>query len=60
VPDITDGQHTVRIRYDPNFDERAVLHPSFQTNGFTTWFLEVIVKRVASLLLLTLLPFVSG
>jgi len=40
VPDITDGRHTVRIRYEPNFDERAVLHPSFQTNGFTTWFLE--------------------
>lgn len=42
VPDITDGRHTVRIRYEPNFDERAVLHPSFQTNGFTTWFLEVV------------------
>merc|ERR1712000_240709 len=40
VPDLTDGRHTLRIRYDPNFDENAVLHPSFQTNGYTTWFLE--------------------
>eukprot|EP00604_Paraphysomonas_vestita_P000269 CAMPEP_0174826522 /NCGR_PEP_ID=MMETSP1107-20130205/44161_1 /TAXON_ID=36770 /ORGANISM="Paraphysomonas vestita, Strain GFlagA" /LENGTH=407 /DNA_ID=CAMNT_0016059855 /DNA_START=1485 /DNA_END=2705 /DNA_ORIENTATION=- len=40
LPDITDGVHTVRIRYDPNFDENAIPHPSFQTNGFTSWFLE--------------------
>jgi hypothetical protein len=31
----------VRIKYDPNFDENAVPHPSFQTNGFTSWFIEV-------------------
>ena len=37
-PDLTDGRHTVRIKYDPNFDPKAVLHPSFQVNGFTTWF----------------------
>lgn len=40
VPDLTDSRHTVRIKYDPNFDENAVLHPSFQTNGFTSFFLE--------------------
>ncbi|CAM9989648.1 unnamed protein product, partial [Ectocarpus fasciculatus] len=41
VPDLTNGEHTIRIRYDPNFDENAVPHPSFQTNGYTTYFLEV-------------------
>ena len=41
VPDLTDGRHSVRIKYDPNFDDTAVPHPSFQINGFTTWFLEV-------------------
>jgi len=40
IPDLTDGRHTVRIRYDPNFDENAVFHPSFQVNGYTTWFME--------------------
>eukprot|EP00606_Chrysophyceae_sp_TOSAG23-5_P001108 GSChrysophyteH2.ASY1.ANO1.525.1 assembled CDS len=40
VPDLADGRHTVRIRYDPNFDEKAVPHPSFQVNGYTTYFLE--------------------
>lgn len=40
IPDLTDGIHTVRIKYDPNFDMDAVPHPSFQTNGYTTWFLE--------------------
>ena len=40
VPDLTEGRHTVRIKYDPNFDEKAVPHPSFQVNGFTTYFLE--------------------
>jgi len=40
VPDLTDGRHTIRIKYDPNFDENAVFHPSFQVNGYTTWFLE--------------------
>lgn len=40
IPDMTDGRHTLRIRYDPNFDADAILHPSFQVNGFTTWFLE--------------------
>ena len=40
VPDLTDGRHTVRIRYDPNFDDMAVPHPSFQVNGYTTYFLE--------------------
>lgn len=40
VPDLTDGRHTVRIRYDPNFEETSVAHPSFQVNGYTTWFLE--------------------
>jgi len=41
IPDMTDGIHTVRIKYDPNFDDTAVLHPSFQVNGFTSWFIEV-------------------
>ena len=41
VPDLTDGIHTVRIKYDPNFDENQVPHPSFQVNGFTTWFMNV-------------------
>jgi hypothetical protein len=41
IPDMTDGKHTVRIKYDPNVDESAIQHPSFQTNGFTSWFLEV-------------------
>jgi len=41
VPDLTDGVHTVRIRYEPNFEENAVLHPSFQINGYTSWFLQV-------------------
>jgi hypothetical protein len=40
VPNLSDGRHTVRIRYSPNFDDRAVLHPSFQVNGYTTYFLE--------------------
>ena len=40
IPDLGDGIHTIRIRYDPNFDSQAVPHPSFQTNGYTTWFLE--------------------
>jgi hypothetical protein len=40
VPDLSDGRHTVRIRYDPNFDNKAVPHPSFQVNGYTTNFLE--------------------
>lgn len=40
VPDLTDGRHTIRIKYDPNFDENAVFHPSFQVNGYTSWFLE--------------------
>mmetsp|Transcript_6182 Transcript_6182/g.8636 ORF Transcript_6182/g.8636 Transcript_6182/m.8636 type:complete len:1059 (+) Transcript_6182:817-3993(+) len=40
IPDLTDGRHTVRIKYDPNFDENAVPHPSFQANGFTAWFLS--------------------
>lgn len=40
IPDLTDGNHTVRIRYDPVFDEGAVPHPSFQVNGYTTWFIE--------------------
>eukprot|EP01038_Epipyxis_sp_PR26KG_P006359 gene6359-8759_t len=40
IPDLTDGNHTIRIKYDPNFDENAVPHPSFQTNGFTTWFMN--------------------
>lgn len=40
VPDLTEGKHQVRISYDPNFDDVAVLHPSFQTNGYTSWFVE--------------------
>ena len=35
------GIHTVRIKYDPNFDEKEVPHPSFQVSGFTPWFLNV-------------------
>eukprot|EP00595_Chromulina_sp_UTEXLB2642_P001487 CAMPEP_0196765116 /NCGR_PEP_ID=MMETSP1095-20130614/7622_1 /TAXON_ID=96789 ORGANISM="Chromulina nebulosa, Strain UTEXLB2642" /NCGR_SAMPLE_ID=MMETSP1095 /ASSEMBLY_ACC=CAM_ASM_000446 /LENGTH=703 /DNA_ID=CAMNT_0042122545 /DNA_START=1153 /DNA_END=3264 /DNA_ORIENTATION=+ len=40
VPDLTDGTHTVRIKYDPVFDETAVPHPSFQSNGYTSSFVE--------------------
>eukprot|EP01035_Chromulina_nebulosa_P017824 gene17824-23435_t len=40
VPDLTDGIHTVRIKYDPVFDETAVPHPSFQSNGYTSSFVE--------------------
>jgi hypothetical protein len=41
VPDLTRGKHTVRIRYDPNFDEKAVPHPSFKVDGYGSWFIEV-------------------
>ncbi len=30
----------MRIKYDPNFEENAVLHPSFQINGYTSFFLQ--------------------
>jgi len=40
IPDLTDGAHTIRIKYDPNFDEREVPHPSFQVSGFSTWFIN--------------------
>lgn len=40
VADLTDGEHVIRIKYDPSFDQEAVPHPSFQVNGFTTWFLN--------------------
>eukprot|EP01036_Dinobryon_divergens_P023312 gene23312-31642_t len=40
IPDLTDGIHTVRIKYDPNFDENAVPHPSFQANGYSSFFLS--------------------
>jgi hypothetical protein len=43
IPDLTDGIHTVRIKYTPNFDEKEVPHPSFQVSGFTTWFMNVSV-----------------
>ena len=42
IPDMTNGMHTVRIRYEPVFDHQAILHPSFQANGYSSWFLEVI------------------
>lgn len=32
--------HTIRIRYSPNFNPDDVNHPSFQTTGHTTWFLN--------------------
>ena len=38
--DMTDKMHKVRVKYDPNFDEAAVLHPSFQVGGHTSWFME--------------------
>jgi hypothetical protein len=41
IPDLTDGIHTVRVKYDPKFDEKEVPHPSFQVSGFTTWFMNV-------------------
>eukprot|EP01041_Mallomonas_annulata_P008232 gene8232-16928_t len=41
IPDLTDHEHTVRIRYDPNFNEDDILHPSFQANGYTSWFMNV-------------------
>mmetsp|Transcript_14047 Transcript_14047/g.30832 ORF Transcript_14047/g.30832 Transcript_14047/m.30832 type:complete len:963 (-) Transcript_14047:82-2970(-) len=40
IPDMTDGVHTLRIKYDPNFDVGEVPHPSFQVSGFSTWFLN--------------------
>ena len=40
IPDLTDAKHTIKLKYDPNFDENAVPHPSFQVNGYTSWFLE--------------------
>eukprot|EP01033_Poteriospumella_lacustris_P010558 gene10558-7510_t len=40
VPDLTDGIHTIRIRYSPNFNPDDTNHPSFQTTGYTTWFLN--------------------
>ena len=30
----------VRIKYDPNFDANAVPHPSFQANGYASFFLS--------------------
>lgn len=40
VPDLTDGVHKLRIKYDPVFDPNAAPHPSFTVNGHTTWFLN--------------------
>jgi len=40
VPDLTDGMHTLRIRYEPNFNEEDISHPSFQSGGYTSWFLD--------------------
>ena len=42
IPDLTDGIHTLRVKYDPNFDEKEVPNPAFQVNGYTSWFLNVI------------------
>lgn len=30
----------MRIKYDPNFDPEAVLHPSFQVTAYTSFFIE--------------------
>lgn len=40
VPDLTDGIHKLRIKYDPTFDSNMAPHPSFTVNGHTTWFLN--------------------
>ena len=32
--------HSIRIKYEPTFDENAVPHPSFQVNGYTSFFFE--------------------
>lgn len=40
VPDLTDGIHTVRIVYNPNFNQIDALHPSFQVSAYTSWFFE--------------------
>jgi hypothetical protein len=41
IPDLTNGPHTVRIRYDPNFDVTAITHESFKVSGQSSYFLEV-------------------
>eukprot|EP01037_Dinobryon_pediforme_P028437 gene28437-31718_t len=40
VPDPPDGIHPTRTRYSPNFNPDDTNHPSFQTTGYTTWFLN--------------------
>ncbi len=39
-PDLSAGVHSIRIKYEPTFDENAVPHPSFQVNGYTSFFFE--------------------
>jgi hypothetical protein len=50
VPDLTDGIHELRIKYDPIFDDEAISHPSFQANGFSSWFYEVMQSSFHPLL----------
>lgn len=40
IPDVTDREHTLRIRYEPVFNEEDALHPSFLTNEYASYFLS--------------------
>ena len=41
VADLTQGRHTLRVRYLPSFDYNDIRHPSFMVTGQTSYFLEV-------------------
>jgi hypothetical protein len=41
IPDLTEGAHTVRVRYDPNLDPALVTHqvpslPPFHTSSWSS------------------------
>ena len=40
VPDLTDGDIKVRIKFDPNLDETMLFRPQFQSSPFVSHFLE--------------------
>merc|ERR1711968_193504 len=40
VPDLTDGEHTVKIEYVPVFDESALFQGNFQMSPYVAHFLE--------------------
>ena len=41
VPDLTDQTHTLRVRYEPVMNPDSIRHPSFQTSGLSSWFVQV-------------------